>query len=339
MLGNGSTGSTPRGSSPFPLHQSSMDALSMLQAAQSAAMPVHASVNGLTRVGSLPRPDMLPRRPPANGFAARDALAGELGGVSHADLLAAGVGGVVGQRRMSLDSAVPPRPPPPAVPMRSANGLRQWPSGGMQGGAVDPALLAALQLSQRAMAVPPLSGRNSMDGPRPGEHARISPDSLVQGAAGFGDRSQFQHPRGRGSLDLLPIADRGLLDQRTAAGVDFGWASGAHPLPQRRSVDIGAVQRQGHLRQGIGYGFQQNPTQLPYGAHHPALDGQADSGSPAIFDRASPLLSSAAPMAAHEHMAAAPPAEPRFQGKIQRASGRCLPRIMLLWLSCTCAVV
>ena len=313
MLGHGSTGSTPRGSSPFPLHQSSVEARSLLQPSQ-AALPAHLAANGLTPAGSLPRPDVLPRRPPGDGFAAREALPGESGGVSHAELLVAGVGGLAAPRRMSLDSAMPPRLPP-SVHMHGAGGLRQWPSGGLQAGGVDPVLLAALQLSQRAMAVPSQGGCSSMDGSLPHARGPTLADVQPQLPAGFTDSALYQLPRGRGSLDLPPVADRGMHDQRMAAGHNFGWPSGAHSQPQRRSVDIGSVQRQGHVPHGSDFGVQMHPSQLPYGAHHLAFDGRADNGSPALLDRGSPLLPTTAPMAAHEHSTAAAPAEPRFQAQ------------------------
>ena len=260
MLGNEAAGGTPRNSSPFPPHQSSMEALALLQASQSATLPSHVAANGLPSALPLPRPN-------AAGFGVQEACHGEIGRVSHVELLAAGTGGLAGPRRMSLDSVMPPRPPPPVHMRAGPHGLPQWPSSGVNGGAVDPVMLAALQLSHRAMAMPPLSGRSSMDGPYPREH-RLGPAvSLPPPAPGFRDNAMLQAPRARGSLDLPPTGSHGLPDQQTAAGHDFGWPATGRQLPQRRSVDIGSVQRQGHPSLGGDYGMQLHPAHLLNAPH------------------------------------------------------------------------
>ncbi len=317
MLGNGAAAGAPRHSSPFPPHQGSMEALALLQASQPTKLPLHLpanglSANGLTAAGPLPRPS-------ANGFGAREAYPGDLGRASHAELLAAGTGGLAGPRRMSLDSVMPPRPPPPLHHMRpGANGMQQWPSDGLTGPAVDPLVLAALQLSQRAMAMPPLSGRSSMDGPHHAEHHPRTPPAVSLppqlAAPGFIDNTLFQAPRTRGSLDLPPIGSHGLHDQPAAAGLDFGWPAAGRPLPQRRSVDIGSVQRQGHPPLGGDFGMHLHPSHLLSAAHMAVANGRGDSHSPAPLDRVNPLLPVTAAMAAHEHvvMTSEPPhfAEP-----------------------------
>ena len=319
MLGNGAAAGTPRHSGPFPPHQGSMEALALLQASQPAKLPLHSPPNGLTAAAPLPRPS-------ANGFGMREAYPGEAARASHAELLAAGAGGLAGPRRMSLDSVMPPRPPPPLHMRAGANGLQQWPSDGLVGPGVEPLVLAALQLSQRAMAMPPLSGRSSMDGPHHGEHhhprappAVSLPLQLAQ--PGYLDNTLFQAPRARGSLDLPPIGSRGLPDHQTAAGHDFGWPPSVRPLPQRRSVDIGSVQRQGHPPLGSDFGMQLHPSHLLSAAHLAIADGRADSCSPTTpLDRANPQLPVTAAMAAHEqHMvptSAEPPALRRTQPKV-----------------------
>ena len=316
MLGNGAAAAgTPRHSSPFPPHQGSMEALALLQASQPTTLPPHLSCNGVAHSMPLPRPT-------ANAFGMAEAHAGEVGKASHAKLLAAGAGGLAaGPRRMSLDSAMPPRPPPPLHMRGGTNGAQPWPSEGMNGGAVDPLMLAALQLSQRAMAMPPPSGRSSMDGPHPGDQPRTSPVSLPQLAPGFIDNASYQMPRARGSLDLPPSGRRGLPEQHSAAGHDFGWSAAPRALPQRRSVDLGSVQRQGHSPLGGEYGMHLHPAHLLSAASYlSSLDGRADGGSPAPLDRASPLLPVSAAMAAHEHLlATSANAATRFLDPVQGA--------------------
>jgi len=341
MLGNGAAAGAPRHSSPFPPHQGSMEALALLQASQPAKLPLHLPANGLTAAGPLPRPS-------SNGFGVREAYPGEVARASHAELLAAGPGGLARPRRMSLDSVMPPHPPPPLHHMRpGANGMQQWPSDGLAGPAVDPLVLAALQLSQRAMAMPPLSGRSSMDGPHHGDHhprtlpAVSLPPRLV--SPGFIDNTLFQHPRTRGSLDLPPISGRGLPpDQQAAAGHDFGWSAAGRPLPQRRSVDIGSVQRQGHPPLGGDCGMQLHPSHLLNGVHLAVVDGRGDSHSPGPLDRPNPLLPVTAAMAAHEHIVMTSSEPPRFAEPIQGACNSSLsrsPAVQPLFLRGACRIL
>ena len=318
MLGNGAAAGASRNGSPFLPHQGSMEALALLQASQPAKLPLHLPANGLPAAASLPRPS-------ANGFGMREAYAGEIGRASHAELLAAGAGGLAGPRRMSLDSVMPPRPPPPLHMRAGANGMQQWPSDGLAGPAVDPLVLAALQLSQRAMAMPPLSGRSSMDGPHHGDHRPRTPPAASlppQLAAGFIDNTLFQAPRARGSLDLPPIGSRNLADQHAAAGHDFGWPAAGRPLPQRRSVDIGSVQRQGHPPLGGDFGMHLHPSHLLTATQLAVVDGRAENHSPAPLDCANHLLPVTAAMTAHEHIVLTASEPPRFAESISGARSK-----------------
>lgn len=238
-----------RRSSPFAPHQSSLEAMSLLHGAGSAphllrpvelggaCAPMSSAAGGLISAGSLPGPDMLSQALPNGVPGLLPTYAGVPG--------ASGLGSypLAAQRRMSLDSAIPPRPPGAGPYM---NGHQPFGLESAGSGQADAALVAALQASQRA-ASGNLSTRSSMDLPLGPTMDGSFMHHPMNGAFGRGSLELLRQ-QGRASAELPPLGQRSSFDVPAGRPAGNGF-SGLHVgpgpcLPQRRSVDIGAVQRQ-----------------------------------------------------------------------------------------------
>lgn len=238
--GHGVGMGVPRQGSPFAPQQSSMEAISLLQVAgpgqQRRRSPeLHAPNGGLPVTGSMPGPDMLARGALPAGMGRAHGFRGQHMAGRAPDGFAAGGYPSAAQRRVSLDSALPPRGAGGGLFL---NGHHPFSMDGNE------AALHAMHCSGLP-AASTMSGRSSME-----MSGTATPDMLFGGHApvdGLPGRASLDmaQQNSRGSMELPPLGQRSSFDAGAAraAGNGFNGVQGRRP-PQRHSIDLGAVQRQ-----------------------------------------------------------------------------------------------